>query len=46
MPLQLTLLSFPSLEPIAETIHVEKDIYDASFSKNNVRAVVEISSFG
>ncbi|KDR83558.1 hypothetical protein GALMADRAFT_235779 [Galerina marginata CBS 339.88] len=28
----LTLLSFPSLEPIAETIHTEKEIYDASFS--------------
>ncbi|PPQ77338.1 hypothetical protein CVT25_010920 [Psilocybe cyanescens] len=32
----LTLLSFPSLRPIADTIHVEKDIYDASFSDNNL----------
>ncbi|KIM46008.1 hypothetical protein M413DRAFT_425727 [Hebeloma cylindrosporum] len=28
----LALLSYPTLTPIAETIHTEKEIYDASFS--------------
>ncbi|KAG5643785.1 hypothetical protein DXG03_009664 [Asterophora parasitica] len=29
---QLSLLSYPSLSPVAEPIHTEKEIYDASFS--------------
>ncbi|KAF8076223.1 WD40 repeat-like protein [Lyophyllum atratum] len=28
----LTLLSYPSLSPVAERIHTEKEIYDATFS--------------
>ncbi|KAF8192615.1 WD40 repeat-like protein [Pholiota molesta] len=30
----LTLLSYPSLEPIATSIHTEKEIYDVTFSKD------------
>lgn len=36
-PEQLTLLSFPSLSPIAESIHTEKEIYGVSFTSTSVR---------
>ncbi|KAF9557248.1 hypothetical protein CPC08DRAFT_640534 [Agrocybe pediades] len=32
----LSLLAFPSLQPIAETIHTDKEIYDVSFSSKSV----------
>ncbi|KAF8914084.1 WD40 repeat-like protein [Gymnopilus junonius] len=32
----LTLLSFPSLQPVSERVHSEKEIYDASFSSKNL----------
>ncbi|PPQ65220.1 hypothetical protein CVT26_000197 [Gymnopilus dilepis] len=32
----LTLLSFPSLQPVSEPIHTEKEIYDASFSSKHL----------
>ena len=33
---QLSLLSFPSLTPISEAIHSEKEIYDVTFSATTV----------
>ncbi|KAF5322709.1 hypothetical protein D9619_000869 [Psilocybe cf. subviscida] len=32
----LNLLSYPSLQPVAEPIHTEKEIYDATFSDNTL----------
>jgi len=32
----LTLLSFPSLQPVSEPVHTEKEIYDVSFSSRHL----------
>ena len=36
--LQLQLLSYPSLAPVAPAVNTDKEIYDATFSKNTVPA--------
>ncbi len=33
---QVSLLSYPSLIPISESIHTEKEIYDVTFSPHQV----------
>ena len=40
---QLHLLSYPSLVPVAETIETDKEIYDAAFSSDSVRALTIVS---
>ncbi|KAJ2924968.1 hypothetical protein H1R20_g12143, partial [Candolleomyces eurysporus] len=35
-PHDLVVLSYPSLNPIAEPIHTEKEIYDAAFSEDSL----------
>lgn len=34
--LQFSLLSYPSLIPISESVHTEREIYDVTFSANQV----------
>ncbi|KAG6911688.1 hypothetical protein DXG01_007938 [Tephrocybe rancida] len=34
--IQLSLLSYPSLDPLAESIHTENEIYDATFSDSTL----------